>query len=135
MNENVQLDGLLFTSDTQVLCVMNQIMESFAIQTQVCSELDPALDAVTHRRLDAVIVDWDGVADPYPHRESYPEVIPEQQLNHRRNGQWAIGNPRIAGGRKLHDSQAHERRTCAALHEGGLWNDAAEPQTLGASFP
>src|SRR6202042_405502 len=64
MKEHVQLDGLLFTSDTQVLSVMNQILESFAIKTEVCSELDPALDAVTHRRLDAVIVDWDGVADP-----------------------------------------------------------------------
>jgi hypothetical protein len=64
MKEHVQLDGLLFTSDTQVLCVMNQILNSFAIETEVCSELDPALDAVTHRRLDAVIVDWDGAFDP-----------------------------------------------------------------------
>src|ERR1700677_1115198 len=64
MKENVQLDGLLFTSDTQVLSVMNRILESFAINTEVCRELDPALDAVTHRRLDAVIVDWDGVVDP-----------------------------------------------------------------------
>jgi hypothetical protein len=64
MKEQVQLDGLLFTSDTEVLCVMNQIMDSFAISTQICSELDPALDAVTHRRLDAVIVDWDGIPDP-----------------------------------------------------------------------
>src|SRR5271169_4637541 len=64
MKQHVQLDGLLLTSDTQVLCVMNQILESFAIKTEVCGELDPALDAVTHRRLDAVIVDWDGVGDP-----------------------------------------------------------------------
>ena len=64
MKENVQLDGLLFTSDTQVLSVMNRILESFAINTEVCRELDPALDAVTHRRLDAVIVDWDGEVDP-----------------------------------------------------------------------
>jgi DNA-binding response OmpR family regulator len=64
MKEHVQLDGLLFTSDAQVLSVMNQILASFAIKTEVCRELDPALDAVTHRRLDAVIVDWDGVADP-----------------------------------------------------------------------
>ena len=64
MKEHVQLDGLLFTSDAQVLCVMNQILQSFSIATQVYSELDPALDAVTHRRLDAVIVDWDGVPDP-----------------------------------------------------------------------
>jgi CheY-like chemotaxis protein len=64
MKEHIQLDGLLFTNDTQVLCVMNQILESFAITTEVCSELDSALDAVTHRRLDAVIVDWDGAFDP-----------------------------------------------------------------------
>jgi hypothetical protein len=64
MKQHVQLDGLLLTSDTQVLCVMNQILESFAIETEVCSELDSALDAVTHRRLDAVIVDWDGAFDP-----------------------------------------------------------------------
>jgi len=64
MKDHVQLDGLLFTSDTQVLCVMNQILENFAIKTQVCRELDSALDAVTHRRLDAVIVDWDSAFDP-----------------------------------------------------------------------
>src|SRR5580658_2891751 len=64
MKEHVQLDGLLFTSDAQVLCVMKQILESFAIKTEVCREVNPALDAVTHRRLDAVIVDWDGVSDP-----------------------------------------------------------------------
>jgi len=64
MKEHVQLDGLLFTSDTQVLGVMNQILGSFAIETEVCSEMDSALNAVTHRRLDAVIVDWDGAFDP-----------------------------------------------------------------------
>lgn len=64
MKEYVQLDGLLFTNDMQVLSVMNQILESFAIDTEVCKELAPALDAVMHRRLDAVIVDWDGEFDP-----------------------------------------------------------------------
>jgi CheY-like chemotaxis protein len=64
MKKHVHLDGLLFTSDAHVLWVMNQILESFAIETEICSELDAALDAVTHRRLDAVIVDWDGPFDP-----------------------------------------------------------------------
>ena len=64
MKEHVQLDGLLLTNDTKVLSVMNQILESFAIDTEVCGELDSALDAVTRRRLDAVIVDWDGTFDP-----------------------------------------------------------------------
>lgn len=64
MKERIQLDGLLLTRDTQVVSVMNPIMGSFAIDTEVCSEIDSALDAVTHRRLDTVIVDWDGVSDP-----------------------------------------------------------------------
>lgn len=62
--EQVRLDGLLFSSDAQVLGVMNQVLDTFAIKTQVCGELDSALDAVTHRRLDTVIVDWSGVYDP-----------------------------------------------------------------------
>ena len=64
MNEQIQLDGLLLTRDMQVLSVMNPILGNFAIDTEVCGELDSALDAVTHRRLDTVIVDWDGVDDP-----------------------------------------------------------------------
>ena len=71
MKEYVHLDGLLFTHDTQVVSVMNQILETFAIQTEVCQELDSALDAVTHRRLDAVIVDWDGEFDPSRDRQSH----------------------------------------------------------------
>ena len=35
MKEYVHLDGLLFTHDTQVVSVMNQILETFAIQTEV----------------------------------------------------------------------------------------------------
>lgn len=58
MKEQVQLDGLLFSKDAQVLRVMNQILDSFAIKTEVCTEIGSALDAVTHRRLDTVIVDW-----------------------------------------------------------------------------
>jgi len=64
INEQFRLDGLLFSSDAQVLGVMNEILNTFAIKTEVCGELDSALDAVTHRRLDALIVDWDGVHDP-----------------------------------------------------------------------
>lgn len=64
IKEQVRLDGLLFSSDTQVLGVMNQILDTFAIKTEVCGELDLALNAVSHRRLDALIVDWNGVRDP-----------------------------------------------------------------------
>jgi len=43
---------------------MNQVLSNFAIETEVCCELGSALEIVTHRRLDAVIVDWDDVHDP-----------------------------------------------------------------------
>ena len=64
VKERVRLDGLLLSSDTQVLRVMNQVLNSFAIKTEVCAEIGPALDAVTHRRLDTVIVDWNIANDP-----------------------------------------------------------------------
>jgi CheY-like chemotaxis protein len=64
MKNQVNLDGLLFSSDKHVLSVMNQILASFAIATEVCSEVGVALDTVTHRRLDAVIVDWKPAYNP-----------------------------------------------------------------------
>jgi hypothetical protein len=64
MREHVRLDGLLFSRDEQILCVMNQILDSFAIKTEVFAEIGPALDAVAHRRLDAVIVDWKVANNP-----------------------------------------------------------------------
>jgi DNA-binding response OmpR family regulator len=63
IKEQVRLDGLLFSSDAQVLGIMNQVLDGFAIKTEVCGELDSALDAVTHRRLDTLIVDWNGLCD------------------------------------------------------------------------
>ena len=64
MKEQIQLDGLLLTRDAQVVSVMHDVLGNFAIETEVCGEIDSALDAVTQRRLDTVIVDWDGVTDP-----------------------------------------------------------------------
>jgi ActR/RegA family two-component response regulator len=64
MTNRVQLDGLLLTKDRQVVSMMNQILDNFAINTEVCGELEAALEAVSHRRLDAIIVDWDGTTDP-----------------------------------------------------------------------
>jgi CheY-like chemotaxis protein len=64
MNNYVRLDGLLFSNDTQVLSVISQILESFAIETEVCSEFGAAINTVTHRRLDAVVVDWKAAYNP-----------------------------------------------------------------------
>ena len=64
MTEQIHLDGLLFTRDASVRQVMTGILDNFAIATEVSGEMEAALDAVTHRRLDALIVDWDGAYDP-----------------------------------------------------------------------
>jgi PilZ domain len=64
MKEPIRLDGLLLSSDAQVVQVMNQILAGFSIQTEVCGEVESALAAVTHRRLDTVIVDWNASNDP-----------------------------------------------------------------------
>jgi Tfp pilus assembly protein PilZ len=58
MTPQIRLDGLLFSHDAEVLGVMNQVLSSFSIETEVCQEFGIAVDAVTHRRLDAIIVDW-----------------------------------------------------------------------------
>jgi CheY-like chemotaxis protein len=63
MHKQFRLDGLLFTNDAEVIGVMSEILKSFSIETEVHSELNVALEAVTHRRLDVVVVDWNG-ADP-----------------------------------------------------------------------
>ncbi len=64
MKEQIRLDGLLFSNDAEVLGVMNDILNRFAIRTEVCTEIGPALEAVTHRRLDAVVLDWNRFNDP-----------------------------------------------------------------------
>jgi len=63
MNQ-VRLHGLLFSSDTQVLSVMNTILDGFSIDTEVCTDYVPALDAVTHRGLDVLVVDWKPTNSP-----------------------------------------------------------------------
>ena len=64
MTQHTQLGGLLVSDDSQVLSVMNRILENFAIDSEVCSEFGSAIDAVTHRKFDTVIVDWKGVQNP-----------------------------------------------------------------------
>lgn len=64
MKASVPLDGLLCSGDPQVLSVMKPALEQFAINTQISTELATVLDAVSQRRLDTVIVDWDGTHNP-----------------------------------------------------------------------
>src|SRR5437763_4502678 len=56
----MRLEGVLLTTDAQVLCVMNQVLDNFEIETEVCTESDSALDAVSNRKLDTLIIDWTG---------------------------------------------------------------------------
>lgn len=58
MAAHLHLDGLLCTTDQQVVRVLQPALDTFSIETQVCGEITSAMDAINHRRLDAVIVDW-----------------------------------------------------------------------------
>src|SRR5215471_18737882 len=60
MGEITRLKGVLYSTDAQVLSVMNQVLDNFEIETQVCMESSAALDAVTTRKLDTLIMDWNG---------------------------------------------------------------------------
>jgi response regulator RpfG family c-di-GMP phosphodiesterase len=55
-----RLRGVLYSTDAQVLSVMNQVLDNFEIETQVCMESAAAIDAVTTRKLDTLIMDWNG---------------------------------------------------------------------------
>jgi hypothetical protein len=39
---------------------MNQVLDNFEIETQVCTESAEVIDAVTNRKLDTLIMDWNG---------------------------------------------------------------------------
>jgi len=64
MSDAIQLDGLIFSHDSQVLEVMNLVLNNFAIQAEVCQDFGTAVDVVAHRRLDAIIVDWQNTDNP-----------------------------------------------------------------------
>lgn len=60
----IRIEGLLLTSDAQVLSVMNEVLDNFEIETEICNEPEAALDVVSHRKLDTLIVDWNGGDQP-----------------------------------------------------------------------
>ena len=60
----VRIEGVLLTSDSQVLSVMNEVLDNFDIETEICNQPEKALDAVSHRKVDTLIVDWDGGDKP-----------------------------------------------------------------------
>jgi len=64
MGASVRLDGLLCTTDEQVLRVLQPALDTFAIATTLCREADSGVLEVRKRRFDAVIVDWNGGDNP-----------------------------------------------------------------------
>ena len=55
----VRIEGVLLTSDDQVLSIMNEVLDNFEIQTEICNQPEEALNAVSRRKVDTLIVDWD----------------------------------------------------------------------------
>src|SRR6266852_1484983 len=60
MGEVTRLEGVLFTTDAQVLSVMNQVLDNFEIDREVCLESASVLNAVTTMKFDTLIMDWIG---------------------------------------------------------------------------
>lgn len=58
--EFARLKGALFTTDAQVLSVMNQVLDNFEIDTEVCIDPQTALETVGTIKLDTLIMDWIG---------------------------------------------------------------------------
>jgi hypothetical protein len=61
---NVRLDGLLVSTDQALLRVVEKILDKCAIEIEVCDDLDSATFALTHRRFDITIVDWNDHYQP-----------------------------------------------------------------------
>ena len=64
MNQMIRLEGLLLSSDSSVLSVMNQVLDNFEIEAEVCDQPEKALDAISHRKLDTLIMDWESRDEP-----------------------------------------------------------------------
>jgi DNA-binding NtrC family response regulator len=64
MGELIRLEGVLLSCDAEVVSVMNQVLDSFEIEAEVCQEPLAALKAIAQRKLDTVIVDWDRRDEP-----------------------------------------------------------------------
>ena len=64
MGELIRLEGVLLSCDAEVVSVMNQVLDSFEIEAEVCQEPQAALKAISQRKLDTVIVDWDRRDEP-----------------------------------------------------------------------
>lgn len=73
-----RLEGLLLSSDAQMLRTMKKVLDQFAIETEVCTDLASALAAVNGRRLDAVILDWSDAENAC----ETSSAVRRSQLNH-----------------------------------------------------
>ena len=64
MSERIRLEGVLLSCDAEVVSVMDQVFDNFEIEAEVCQEPLAALKAISQRKLDTVIVDWDRRDEP-----------------------------------------------------------------------
>jgi len=55
---HLRLKAVVFTTDAQTLSVMNQVLDNFEIETEVCRDSLTAIEKVRTTKLDTVIMDW-----------------------------------------------------------------------------
>ena len=64
MTQMIRLEGLLLCSDFSVLSVMHQVLDNFEIEAEVCDQPEKALNAISHRKLDTLIMHWESKDEP-----------------------------------------------------------------------
>ena len=74
-----RLDGLLLSTDAQLLSTMKHVLDRFAIATEVCTDLPSALAAVNGRRLDVLILDWSEARNA----SETSSAVRRSRLNHK----------------------------------------------------
>lgn len=60
MKAAIALNGMFLCKDTELLCMMNRILDDLAIDVVLCMDDAHALKAISERVLDCAILEWTG---------------------------------------------------------------------------
>ena len=58
MKAAIALNGMFLCKDTELLCMMNRILDDLAIEIVLCLDSAHAMKAIEERVLDCVIIEW-----------------------------------------------------------------------------
>lgn len=58
MKPVMALNGILHCSDLQLMCVMNRILDDFAIETKMCASVPATMQAISGKVADCIVLEW-----------------------------------------------------------------------------